>query len=166
MSENIKKDRKLLLLLIGALLGILLLIFGGVGNQKREEKTQESNVESSLDPQWYAEELERQVIALCSSVKGAGAVRAVVTLKGGYRAVYATDSKSSGTGYQNSMVLIGSGASEQAILVCYENPEIAGIGIVCSGATSAEVRQNIVALVSATLNIGTNKIYVAYGQVS
>ncbi len=169
MSENTmsntKKDRKTILLILGAAVGIFLLIFGSIGAKKESKAVEEKNmgVLSDPSPEVYAEEVERQVIEICSRVKGAGTVNAVVTLKGGYRAVYATDSQSTTSGYKNSTVLIGSGSSEEALFVCYENPEISGIGIVCSGAEDPAVRQNIISLVSAAFNIGTNKIYVASG---
>lgn len=172
MSENVikrvKKDRKLFLLLAGAAVGVFLLIWGsvGVGDTKEEASEEEKLAYASLDPSAYAEEVERQVVELCSRVKGAGTVEAVVTLGGGYRAIYATDSQSSSTGYKSSTVLIGSGSNEEAILLGYENPEIAGIGIVCTGADDFTVRQSILSLVSAAFDVGTNKIYIASGQVS
>ena len=167
MSESItaksKKDPKLWLLLIGAALGVLLLLFGSIRSEKQENEGEEtpSLSASALDPDAYAEQVERQVEELCGRVRGAGSVEAVVTLKGGYRAVYATDSQSSTSGYKNNMVLVGSGSSEGAVLICYENPELSGIGIVCAGGDDPTVRQSIISLVSATFNIGSNKVYVA-----
>lgn len=166
MSENnkiVKKDKKMVFLALGAILGILLLLFGSFTSQKSDEKSQ--SAESDLmDPKTYAAELETRIEELCGEVKGAGKVQATVTLKGGYRAVYATDAKSSSGGNQSSTVLVGSGSSEEAILVCYQNPEIAGVGIVCEGGGNAEVRERIISLISATFSIGTNKIFVAASE--
>ena len=168
MSENIKNkpwsDRWILLLILGLGLGVLLLILGGQGEKK--ESRSASAEETAPDPEAYAQALEERIETLCSSVKGAGQVRVTVTLKGGYRTVYATDGRTSSAGVQSSTVLVGSGASEEAIFVCYENPEIAGVGIVCQGGDNDGVRRQIVSLVAATLDIGTNKIFVAAGHVS
>jgi len=161
-----KRDKRLLLLLGGAILGAALLIFGSMGAADKETAAAEAQAPPELDPEKYAEEVEERVGALCAQVKGAGTVRAVVTLKGGYRAVYATDSQSTGNGYKNSTVLIGSGSSEGAVLICYENPEIAGIGIVCTGGDDPAVRDRIVALVAAAFDVGTNKIFVAAAKQS
>jgi len=165
MSENVKKDKKTILLAMGAVLGVLLLLFGSFFGE-RSESVEEQPSEIARDPEAYAREIEERVVSICSDVKGAGKVRAAVTLKGGYRAVYATDAKNSSSGTQSSTVLVGSGSDEAAILICYENPEIAGIGIVCEGGENAEVRARIVSLVSATFSIGTNKIFVTSGSVS
>lgn len=168
MSENTikspKKDRRLWILLPLAALGILLLILGSLGGD--EEKKEAESVQALPDPEVYARSVEEQVAKLCSGVKGAGSVSVAVTLKGGYRSVYATDSQSTSSGYKNSTVLTGSGSSEEAILICYENPEIAGIGIVCTGGGDPDVKQTIVSLVAATYNLGANKIYVAPARQS
>lgn len=161
-----KRDKKLLLLIGGAILGVALLLFGGLGSAEKKEAIDEEQVAGKLDPEEYAEQVEDRVRVLCSQVKGAGTVRAVVTLKGGYRAVYATDSQSTGSGFKNSTVLIGSGSSEGAVLICYENPEIAGIGIVCTGGDDPAVRDRITALVAAAFDVGTNKIFVAAASKS
>ena len=148
--------------LLGAAVGIVLLIFGSSGTFAKESNSDEkNNTKSDLDPAVYVAELEERITEICSRVKGAGQVRAVVTLKGGYRAVYATDAQSSSSGYKSSTVLVGSGSSEGAVLICYENPEIGGIGIVCEGGDDPTVRHAVVALVSAAFDVGTNKIYVA-----
>lgn len=168
MSENIKnikKDKKTIFLAVGAILGVLLLLFGSIASKQPDAKNTETETQAR-DPDAYARELEARVEELCSGVRGAGKVRATVTLAGGYRAVYATDAKSSSSGTQSSTVLVGSGSSEEALLVSYENPEIAGIGIVCEGGDDAEVRAQIVSLVSAAFSIRTNKIFVVSGSVS
>ena len=163
MSENIKRSKiepKMILLVAGAILGILLLLFGSVAAGDRAEQEKDAAT-IPMDPDAYAAELEARIEELCAEVKGAGRVQATVTLKGGYRAVYATDAKISSSGNQSSTVLVGSGATEEAILVCYENPEIAGVGIVCEGGEDAEVRARIISLISATFSMKTNKIFVA-----
>ena len=167
MSENVikrnKRDPKLWLLLIGAAVGVFLLCYGGIRSEQKEKEAADAAAlsASALDPDDYAEQVEKQVEKICGQVRGAGAVDAVVTLKGGYRAVYATDSQSSASGYKNNMVLVGSGSSEGAVLICYENPELSGIGIVCAGGNDPVVRERILSLVCATFNIPSNKVYVA-----
>ena len=166
MIKGVKRDKRLYLLFLCAAVGIFLLIFAsGEWNSKEKEEQISASVMHG-EPSEYAAEVEAQVITICSRVEGAGQVSAVVTLKGGYRTVYASDSQSSSSGYKSNTVLIGSGSSEQAIPIGYENPQIAGIGIVCTGADCMEVRQEILSLISAAFDIPTNKIYITAGQVS
>ena len=170
MSENViqyvKKDRKLLWLVLGVAIGLGLLIWGSIGGDETEEEPQTAWMQTTPDPEKYASSIEEQVVRICSRVKGAGRVEAVVTLNGGYRAVYATDSQTTSSGYKSSTVLTGSGSAEEAIPIGYENPEIAGIGIVCEGAENGTVRQQILSLVSAAFDVSTHKIYIASGRLS
>ena len=167
MSENVNKSRngsmKILLPVIAAIVGIGLLL---IGNFLNNEKKDEDNVSPKIDPSTmdgdaFASSVEEKIVEICSQVSGVGHVRAVVTLGGGYRAIYASDSQASGTSYRNETVLTGNGSSEKALLLGYQNPEITGIGIVCSGGDDPIVRQNIILLVAAAFNVSTNKIYVA-----
>ena len=169
MGENSKSakriDSKTVMLIALGLVGALLLLYGSLAKpDKKNDTDAKVSLEGTLDPATYADEVEAQVIRICEEIVGVGYVDAVVSLKGGYRSVYATDSQSSSSGYKNSMVLVGSGSSEDAVLVCYENPEISGIGIVLSCKESDSVRGSVISLVSAAFNVGTNKIYVAFGR--
>lgn len=151
------KAKKIYFLVGLVLLGVLLIIFGS-GGEKKEENVRESIEE--LDPSAYADMLEGRIEELCNRIDGVSGAYAVVTLKGGYRAIYATDSQEGSSSSKNQTVVIGSGSAEQAILEGYSYPEIAGIGIVCRGGESYEVKNKIVSLISSTFNISANKIFV------
>lgn len=171
MSENVKKEqtgyRKWILPIVGAIVGILLLIFGS-----RTDKTEEKEKDASallvgageLSAEAFADATEEKIVAICSGVSGVGEVRAVVTLEGGYRAVYASDVQGSDSSYRNETVLTGSGSSEKAILVGYDAPRIVGIGIVCTGGDDPAIKQRITLLVSAAFDVSANKIYVTGGK--
>lgn len=166
MSEIVKKSnvgyKRLIVPVLAALLGILLLWLGSVAAKEKTDESEKSvqNDPSSMSAEEFAAMTEEKIVAICSEVAGVGEVRAVVTLGGGYRAVYASDSQNSGTSYRSETVLKGSGSSEQAILVGYETPKITGIGIVCTGGDDPTIRQRIVSLVSAAFDISSHKIYV------
>lgn len=158
-----KIDKKFMIIGIVGLVGVLLLTFGNFGSKRTSEVS--ANIDTGLDPEVYAQKIEDEVTAICKGVVGEECdVSAVVSLKGGYRSVYATDSQTSSSGHKSSMVLIGSGSSEEAVLVCYENPEISGIGIVLSCKKSEAVKSSVISLVSSAFNVRTNKIYVAFGS--
>lgn len=166
MSENGKKREgrwRAWLLLAGGALGLLLLLLGGMGEKERTETVSAFRYEN-LDPSDYAKEVEERVATLCSQVSGAGKSFAVVTLGGGYRAVFATDSQSGSSGQKDQVVLIGSGSAETAVLLGYENPVIEGIGIVCEGGDDPRVQREIISLVSAAYHIGASRIYVVRGS--
>ena len=163
MSKNtIIKDlgkKKLLALVALGMLGIILLCFSKCS---AEGGTTDSAGElTDMDPSAYAKQIEEKVESLCNRIDGVSSTYAVVTLRGGYKAIYATDSQAGSSNSKNQTVIIGSGSSEKALLIGYENPEIAGIGIVCSGGDDPIKRASIVSVVSSAFNVSTNKIFVS-----
>ena len=161
MSKNtilrFLRSKKIYLLAALIFVGVIIIIVG-----KREPQISE-DVKSSieeLDPSQYSEMLEARIEELCNRVDGVSGAYAVVTLKGGYQAIYAIDSQSGNTSSKNQTVVIGSGSGERAILEGYSYPEIAGIGIVCRGGDSYDVKNKIVSLVSSAFDISANKIFV------
>ena len=163
MTKNtiipISQKKKLTWLALLALLGIVLMLFSKCGEDKAGEQV--ASEPSALDPALYAEQIEEKLEALCNKIDGVSSAHAVVTLKGGYRAIYATDAQYVSSVNKSETVLIGSGSSEKALLIGYENPEIAGIGIVCSGGDDAYVRAEIISMISAAFDLGANKIFVS-----
>ena len=145
---------------IGIVIGVALLILGGSSFfQKSNKSTDVSSEVREYDEVKYEEELVRKIELICSQVKGAGSVSVAVTLDGSYRAIYAQN-LTDGSSTKKEYLLVGSGSSESALLVGYSPPKILGVGVVCSGGVSASVRAEIIALISATLDLPTNKIYV------
>lgn len=160
MSKNtifsFLRSKKIFLLLALAFVGIIAIV---LGNSTDSEESVRGGIEE-LDPSQYSQMLEERVEELCNRVDGVSGAYAVVTLKGGYQAIYAIDSQSGNTTTKNQTVVIGSGAEEQAILQGYCYPEIAGIGIVCHGGDSYEIKNKIVSLISSAFNLSANKIFV------
>ncbi len=164
MTENKSKNQKYTLVIIGGLVGLLLLIFGGsLDIKKSADSDTDLKYSEHGSAEEYADMLETRIGEICSGVKGAGSVSVFVSLKGGYRTVYAYDAQSGNSGYKSEVVMSGSGSDKSAVVCAYENPEIAGVGIVCEGASDEIVKNRIISLVAASLNISANKIFVAVG---
>ena len=146
---------KLLLLLGIAALGILLIVFG---SSKSTESKSETVTEITSDEELtrYQSQLESRIKQLCDSVEGVSDVTVVVTLEGGFESVYATEYHDGNESY----VIVGSGSSAKPLFLSREAPEIAGVGIVCRGGSSAAVRHELTVLISAAFRIPSNRIYV------
>jgi stage III sporulation protein AG len=164
MTKNIifgeAPRKKLAILLALGILGAMLLGFSKCASGDTSNNSKSTEI-SQMDPSIYAKDIEEKVEALCNKIDGVGSTYAVVTLKGGYRAIYATDYQSGSSNSKNQTVVIGSGSSEKALLIGYDNPEISGIGIVCSGGDDPIKRANIISVVSSAFDVSTNKIFVS-----
>ena len=164
-NKNGKKNSGIILAMIGVIVGILLLLVGSFGKSDRDGNASSADEAkgAELDAKAYEEELESRIRELCYGIKGVGNVSVMVSLKGGYKTVYAMDAQASSGGYRSEIVKVGSGSNQDGIITGYENPEIIGVGIVCEGGEDARIKGEIVSLVSAALDISTNKIFVAAG---
>ena len=155
---SLKENGRLrLYLLLGCgVLGILLILFGS--STKTAEKTSaETPYSTSTDELViYQDYLEKRIKTLCESVSGVRNVTVVVTLSGSFESVYATEWSDG----QEEYVILGSGSSASPIYLSRSAPEIAGIGIVCSGGANDNVKRELLSLLSATFHISSNRIYI------
>ena len=142
----------------GAMLGILLLLWGG--NMDQASRDDDTSSIQSATPQdeleAYQIYLEGRVRTLCQSVEGVDNVTVAVTLSGGFEEIYATEFIDGNEEY----VIIGSGSSASALYLSRNAPEIAGIGVVCRGGGNTDMRQELLALLSATFHVPANRIYI------
>ncbi|MBR5615853.1 MAG: hypothetical protein IKW66_03440 [Clostridia bacterium] len=152
------------LLLLGAAVGVLLILVGnGQLFSDQKDKTSEQTVQT--DPLLaYATLTEQKIASLCSQVLGVHDVQVVVTLEGDFTYVYATESKTvqkEGVSESHtSYVTVGSGANEQTVLLTRTYPRVSGIGVVCRGGGDARVRRELIALLEAAYGISSNHIYI------
>lgn len=155
---SLKENGKLrLYLLLGCgVLGILLILLGS-GTKTTEKTSTETPYSTSTDELViYQDYLEKRIKTLCESVSGVRNVTVVVTLSGSFESVYATEWPDGNEEY----VILGSGSSASPIYLSRSAPEIAGIGIVCSGGANDNVRRELISLLSATFHISSNRIYI------
>lgn len=144
---------KLLILLGGALLGILFLLFGG-----RPAKTAETvgtdDTKARVEAlEAYRESLQKELELLCEAADGVSDVRVLVTLSGGYTAHYVADG-------DGKTVTVGSGSGETALLSHLSPPAVAGVGIVCRGGSDPEVQRTLTELIASALGIPRNRVYI------
>ena len=162
MKENkeTKRDTKFLPVIIGLALGVLMLVIGGRGSFNMSAASMVASGDGVYDEARYEAELIEKIERVCGRVQGAGSVSVAVTLDGSYRAIYAQNF-ADGSNSKREYFLVGSGSSEKALLLGYSPPDILGVAIVCDGGSNSKVRAEIISLVSALLDLPTNKIYVA-----
>lgn len=159
--EKIKRDRKLAIIICVGLAGIILLTLSELmpPKNKTEEKTSEKSETYIRDS--YEEDIEKRLTSIVSAIDGAGRTQVMVTLASGDENVYAVKEKSSDGSREREYIVIDSDDNESGLLLKVIEPEIRGVAIVCEGADSAKVRQEIVSSVSAVLGISTNRISIA-----
>jgi len=138
------------LILVGAALGITLLIFGGSSGKENASAYSETSESFSE----YTTSVEGKIYELCSKVEGVSNVSVAVSFECGFEYVYARDNDG------GKYLLVGSGNSESAVKITEKPPTIGGIGIVCKGGGDPTVQNRLINLISAAFGVSSNKIYI------
>ena len=158
LFDFLRARGKLWLLVGGVIAGVFLLLVGsGIGTQGENTKTNENEVitqENAEDLSAYQKRLEGELEVMCESVAGVGKVDVMVTLGSGCRVVYVTDEK-------GEVATTGTGSAQKAIYRTLQPPTVVGVGVVCKGGDNPHVQRALTDLISTTLGITTNRVFVA-----
>ena len=146
--------------ILGAAVGILLLLWGSFGFPENEDKALSNAEEIEI----YSAYLEEQAVRLCESVSGVSNVTVALTLEGSFEQVYAADKSSTGSTQSYEYVKLGNGSSAQLCAVSVMTPNVSGIGVTCRGGKNESVRAELTSLLSAAFGVGTNKIYITEAE--
>lgn len=153
--DYLKEKKKLPLILGGVLLGVFLLILGSAGTASTPSATVKDEATLRAEElSAFEARIEKEIEVLCESVGGVSDAAVMVSFSRGYRLEYTVDA-------EGDPLTVGSGSSEGAVFSTLSPPAIAGVGIVCRGGGNAEVQRVLVELVSTTLGIPANRVYIA-----
>lgn len=112
---------------------------------------------SPADNTAYRVQLEQQLTELIEQIDGAGKTVVMLTLENGEETVYAMDTQSGQTQSQETHVLLEDGS---ALAQTVYLPKICGAAVVCEGGGDVRIAARITELVSALLDLPSNRICV------
>lgn len=118
---------------------------------------QHKNTKSAQSSTEYQAQLENRLEHLISQMSGAGKTTVMVTLETGEEAIYALDTQSGEMQSQQTHVLLEDG-SALTETVCL--PQVCGVAVLCEGGGDIRVAARITELVSALLDLPSNRICV------
>lgn len=157
--KKLRHDKRLTAIVCAGLAGILLLTFSELFDGKEENQDSQGTDAQLHDS--YEESIEARLKSIVSAINGAGRTEVMVTLDSGDENVYAVKEKSNANTQEREYIVVSNDNDESGLLLKVIEPEIRGVAIVCEGADSANVRQEIISTVSAVLGISTNRISIA-----
>lgn len=134
-------------ILLFGILGIFLLLYGGRADDKTVNVSGQNYFEEA---EAYRVSLEVRLEELCASVSGVSSPDVFVTLDSGEVSEYAAN------GSGQYVVSGGDG-----LLVSRKMPRICGVAVVCFGGEQVSVKKELTELISAALNIGSNRIHIS-----
>lgn len=154
----IKKIKKEYIIIAILCLIAVYFVFSIGGSLKGQSK---KNVKTESD---YATILENKLKDVLSKVSGAGNVTVKISLSGTVEKVYATNETitetSSNKTVKKENVVVGGELVEIGEIY----PQITGVLIVASGASSLTVRQNVMEAVVTFLNVDSSKVIILNGK--
>jgi stage III sporulation protein AG len=124
-----------------------------------DAKSDESSaaVSGIVTAEEYQTQLENRLCELIGQMEGAGHVAVMVTLENGEETLYALDTQSGQTQSQQTHVLLEDGS---ALTQTVYLPQVRGVAVVCDGGGDIHVAVRITEMLSALLDVPTNRICV------
>ena len=167
-----KGERGVRLVMILGAAGLALILLSGLFSSSEGAdavKTEESVQTDAADELTaYCEALETQLSDMLEKIDGVGTCQVMVTASGTQETVYAhntqTDVEENRNQSQQSVVILDQSDGESALIEQVLPPEISGVLVVCSGASSSVVKERVVAAVQTVFDLPSNWICVAEGK--
>ena len=159
ICEKTKLDKKTAVIIFVGVLGAVMLVVSEFIPEAEPEEDELSQPQASYET--YAEETEKRLEEMISSIQGAGKTKVMVTLECSDENVYAVEEKSNDASFENSVVIVETEGGEGGILLKVTQPRIRGVAVVCAGGASPTVRQSIIDTLTAVLDISSARISIA-----
>lgn len=159
--NRIKTDKKLFIIVLAGIVGVVLLVLSELLPEENKDEPEPEKLSVASDTHNYEAELENRLTELIESINGAGKTKVMLTVDCGDENVYATENKTDNGKNETEYVLVETDGNNSGMLLKVWMPEIRGVAIVCQGADSAKVREEITGVVTAVLGISTNRVNIA-----
>lgn len=163
--EKIKKEKKLFIIVVVGILGILLIALSELlpTSESKDKNTEQQTTYVSANN--YEAVAEKRLKEIISNINGAGRVEVMVTIDSSPEIVYAknekekikTDEKSTEHSYDGSYVVDD---NDNGVVLKTSEPEIRGVIVVCDGGDKPSIKKDITDAVSSVLSIKSNNISV------
>ena len=156
-------DKRIRVFVLLGLVCILLILLSELLPQGTSVRKQVKN-EDTLYADYIAT-LEQRTENLISSIQGAGRCKVMITLRDTPESVYAQNAQENGGNGSFSenyeYVLYDGQDGETPVLIKQYYPAVQGVAVVCDGADSTVVRENIINSIASLYNLSVSKISVS-----
>ena len=155
-------DKRAKIIVILGLLGIFLIFVSQFLPSGENEVTVAKNLYSSEE---YKNALEEELEKFISDIRGAGKTKVLITLKGSGETKFLKESKTEFSDTQKrveeSYVLTDGKEGRSTVVESRTDPEIKGVLVICEGADSVYIKNEVLNAVTTALDIGANRVYIS-----
>ncbi len=175
-DSNVGSKRNKILIIV-IIIAILILAFGNFGGNDEEIKTAKNTDVENASTEKYIAENERRLEEILSMVRGAGKVKAMITVSELGEKVVASDKKTEASqdtknesstrssAQEQTTVIYGSGTDEKPFVVKEKLPLPSGVLVVAAGAGDESVRLEIYEAVKALYGLSGHRVKVTTGNI-
>ena len=150
-----------MILLLAGLLGLVLIIFGTFGEKKKENEEIFENSKENVSTLEYIQNLENKIGNIAEQITGSSNVRVIVSVSSGTEYIYVSNEKRGENSSSKEYITVRTeNGADELILFKEIYPEVTGVSVACKGGDSPEVQAKLIAVISTSLNVGSNRICI------
>ena len=161
LLENLSGKKKSLILAMAGIIGLLLIIFGTFGEKKEATEEISKNSKENISTLEYIEALENKIGNITEQITGSGNVRVIVSVSSGTEYIYVSNEKQGENSSSKEYITVRTeNGADELILFKEIYPEVTGVSVACKGGDSPEVQAKLIAVISTSLNVRSNRICI------
>ena len=159
--DTLSGKKKSLILVVAGIVGLMLIIFGTFGEKQEEFEEISKNQKENMSTLEYIEALENKIGNIAEQITGSGNVRVIVSVSSGTEYIYVSDEKTGENSSSKEYVTVRTeNGADELILFKEIYPEVTGVSVDCKGGDSPEIQAKLIAVISTSLNVGSNRICI------
>lgn len=161
LLENLSGRKKSLLLALLGIVGLMLILFGTFGEKKEAQEEILKNSEKNVSTLEYIQALENKIGNIAEQITGSANVRVIVSVSSGTEYIYVSNEKRGENSSSKEYITVRTeNGADELILFKEIYPEVTGVSVACKGGDSPEIQAKLIAVISTSLNVGSNRICI------
>ncbi len=161
MKMGLSEKKKVFLLVVLGILGLVLVFLGYFSPGGEENKVFAEKEENSLKTMAYIADIENKIRSMTEKITGSTDVSVIVSAESGTEYVYVSNESAAGDKNTREYITVKNESGRYELVLAKEvYPEIKGISIACPGGDSGKVQKKIIDSVSTAFGISKNRICI------
>ena len=159
--DSLSGKKKSLILAWAGIIGLMLIIFGTFGEKKDEKDDVSKNSKENVSTMEYIQALENKIGNIAEQITGSGNVRVIVSVSSGTEYIYVSNEKLGENSSSKEYITVRTESGADELILFKEiYPEVTGVSVACKGGDSPEIQAKLIAVISTSLNVGSNRICI------
>ena len=159
--DSLSGKKKSLILALAGIIGLMLIIFGTFGEKKDEKDDVSKNSKENVSTMEYIQALENKIGNIAEQITGSSNVRVIVSVSSGTEYIYVSNEKLGENSSSKEYITVRTESGADELILFKEiYPEVTGVSVACKGGDSPEVQAKLIAVISTSLNVGSNRICI------